>query len=226
MEQIEKAIIENEKLIYKLAHYFSNYASIEDLYQAGCIGIIKGFPNYDKERNVKFSTYIYSYIIGEMKKLVRETSSIKISPGIISLKGKILKAKDKLTQTLMRPPTTNELCKYLQIDEYELMEALNSNIILESLDNNVKDTNLLFHEIISAPNINYDDLIYLKNIIESLKEPEKTIMIERYYNDLTQSEIAKKIGLNQVDISRKECKVLAKIKTYNWLLKTKKLYLY
>lgn len=225
MEQIEQAILENEGLIYKLAYLFNNYASTEDLYQAGCIGIIKGFPNYDKTKKVKFSTYIYSYIMGEMKKLVREESPLKVSKETNTLREKILKAKDKLTQTLMREPTAGELCDFLEIREYELAEALNSNIISESLDTNVKNTNLLIHEIIESPNTNYDDLIYLKDQIENLDEPEKTIMIERYYRDLTQSEVAKHIGLNQVEVSRKECKVLSKIKSFNWHLKRKKLYL-
>ena len=73
----------------------------------------------------------------------------------------------------------------------------------------------MLHEIVSSPKINYDDLIYLKNRIISLEEPERSIMIERYYNDLTQREVAENLGLNQVDVSRKECKVLSKIKICN-----------
>lgn len=214
--EIEKLILENEKLIYKLAHKFKNYASIEDLYQAGCIGVIKGAPNYDKSKNTKFSTYIYTYILGEMKSLVQKENSLKVSKELNTLRGKILKASDKLSQILMRQPSTKELCDFLEIDEYSLAEALNSSITPESLDSSVKDTNLKFYEVISSPSINYDDLIYLKNKIISLEEPERTIMIERYYKDLTQKEIAKNIGLNQVEVSRKECKVLTKIKTYNW----------
>ena len=213
--EIENAILENEGLIYSLAHKFTNYASIDDLYQAGCLGIIKGFSNYDKSKNVKFSSYIYSYILGEMKSLIYKENTLKVSKDISSLKGKILKANDKLSQILMRKPTTEELCNFLEISEYSLAEALNSNITSLSLDNAVPDTNLMFHEIISSPSVNYDELIYLKNKIASLEEPEKSIMIERYYKDLTQREVAENLGLNQVDVSRKECKVLKKIKIYN-----------
>ena len=74
--ELEKAILENEGLIYKIASKFRNYASIEDLYQAGCIGIIKGFSNYDESKGVKFSSYIYSYIIGEMKDFLRKARSL------------------------------------------------------------------------------------------------------------------------------------------------------
>ena len=212
---IEKAILDNEGLIYKLAYKFTRYASIDDLYQAGCIGIMKGFSNYDESKNVKFSTYIYSYILGEMKSLIYKDNALKVSKEISSLRGKILKASDKLSQILMRKPTIKELCDFLEISEYSLAEALNSNVVSVSLDNNVKDTNLMLHEIISSPTINYDDLLYLKNKISLLEEPERTIMIERYYNDLTQREVAENLGLNQVDVSRKECKVLTKIKTCN-----------
>lgn len=219
MENITQIILENEGLIYKAANYFKNYSTIDDLYQAGCIGIIKGLPNYDKTKNTKFSTYIYSYIIGEMKKLVREDSPVKVSRDITTLRNKILKATDKLSQILMRAPTDKELCQFLEIEEYQLAEALNSTIYTESFDQTVGDTSLLMHEIISSPNINYDDLIYLKTEIESLEEPERTIMINRYYEDMTQQEIAKNIGLNQVDISRREKKVLSKIKRAHWLFK-------
>ena len=213
--ELEKAILENENLIYKLAYKFTNYACIDDLYQAGCMGIIKGFPNYDKNRGVKFSTFIYSYILGEMKGLIHRENTLKVSKDISALRGRILKASDKLSQKLMREPTTKELCDFLKISESNLAEALNSNVTSFSLDNYIGDTNLMFHEVISSPYINYDDLIYLKNEIIFLNEPERTIMIQRYYKDLTQREIAEKLGLNQVDVSRKECKVIKKLKTYN-----------
>ena len=213
-KDITQIILENEGLIYKVASYFTDYANKDDLYQAGCIGIIEGLPNYDSAKGTKFSTYIYSYILGEMKKLIREDKPIKVGRDITRLRGKILEASDKLSQVLMRNPTDKELCEFLEIEEYALAEALNSNIYTESLDQNVKDTNMLIHEVISSPNINYDDLIYLKNEIESLEEPERTIMINRYYEDMTQKEIAKNIGITQVDVSRRESKVLSKIKAY------------
>ena len=211
-EEVLNLILENEKLIYKAASYFSSYASIEDLYQVGCIGIIKGYPNYDQTRNTKFSTYIYSYIIGEMKKMIREDKPIKIGREMSHLKSQVLEAYNKLSQKLMRNPTDQELCEFLGIEEYNLAEIRNSNIIVESIDQNISDTNILMHEIISSPMINYDDLIYLKTEIESLEEPERTIMINRYFEDMTQSQVAKNIGINQVEVSRREKKVLSKIK--------------
>lgn len=210
-KDLKDVILENEGLIYKAASYFKGY-NIDDLYQAGCLGIISGTPNYDETKGAKFSTYIYSYIIGEMKKLVREDKPLKVSRDISKLKLKVNEANDFLTQKLMKKPTTLELCEFLDISEYDLYLALNSTANITSIDSNYNDTNMLIHEIIADKKINLDDLIYLKTEIEMLQEPERTIMISRYFEDMTQSEVAKSIGLNQVDVSRKESKVLSKFK--------------
>lgn len=211
-ENIQMAILENEGLIYKIANYYSSYCDIDDLYQAGCMGIIKGYANFKESKNTKFSTYIYSYILGEMKKVINEDKLLKVSRDINRLRSKILEANDKLSQIFMRKPSEKELCEFLGISEKCLVEALNSSFFSQSIDDNYGDTNMMLHEIISAPSTNYDDLLYLKMTIENLEEPERTIMIKRYYEDMTQSEISAKMGINQVDISRKEKKVLTKLR--------------
>ena len=216
-KDLKDIILENEGLIYKAASYFKGY-NIDDLYQAGCLGIISGAPNYDETKGAKFSTYIYSYIIGEMKKLVREDKPLKMSRDINKLKTKINEANDFLTQKLMHTPTTLELCEFLDISEYDLSLALNTANVT-SIDSNYQDTNMLMHEIIEDKKANLDDLLYLKTEIENLEEPERTIMINRYFEDMTQSEVAKSIGLNQTEISRKESKVLAKFKRVHWHFK-------
>lgn len=204
-------ILENEGLIYKLAHYFSNYVNIEDLYQAGCIGIIKASKNYQNDKNTKFSSYAYSYILGEMKALVRENKPFKFSKEIISLKSKVEKAKTLLTQKLMYEPTNEELSVFLEMPQSQIDELL-KNPQLNSMDDTYGDTNMLMHEIISMPDIDLDTLIMLKEVINNLEEPDRTIMIERYYEDMTQCEVAKNLGLKQTCVSRKEAKVLKKIR--------------
>jgi len=212
MEDIAEVIVENEKLIYKISSYFPYYQDKDDLYQAGCKGIIEAYNRYDASRDVKFTSYAYSYILGEMKKVVREDKSIKISRDINKLSNKLEKAKSLLSQTLMREPTTKELSDYLEIPEYYVIEALNSRVSLKSIDSNVGDTSMMLHEIISMPNADIDDLIFLKTELESLGEPERSIMISRYYEDMTQTEIASTLGLSQVDVSRREKKVLTKLR--------------
>ena len=210
---VKKLILNNEGLIYKIAHHFKSYSNMEDLYQAGCLAIINNYQNFDKTKG-SFSTYIYPYIFGEMVKTLNSYKPVKVSKDINTLRNKILKAEEILSQQLMRMPTYQELCDFLGIDEIELTEALNSNITIQSLESNIGDTNMLMEEILKDPYADYDDLLYLKLTIEALEEPERTIMIKKFYEDKTQSEIAAIIGTNQVDISRRTNKVLTKIKAH------------
>ena len=197
---MEELILEYEKLIYAVMRYFKNYQSKEDLFQVGCIGLINAYNNYNSNTNVKFSTYAYSYILGEMKKLVREDKGIKISRNITKLYSQIEKANMYLTQKLMRTPTLTEIANFLEIEEYLLIEALNStNVILDIDDIQVNnDTN------------EYD--LYLKEELNKLSSEELDLINKRYTLDMTQSEIANTLGLSQVQVSRKEHKVLEKLK--------------
>ncbi len=212
MPDITKLILENEGLIYKSASYFKQYGSIEDLYQAGVIGIMQAYKNYDPNSKAKFTTYAYSYILGEMKSLVRADKGVKVSRDITRLKSKIEEVKDKLSQTMMREPTTEELSECLDIPEYCIAEAINSNVSLRSIDESVGDTNMSLHEVISSPDANIDDLLYLRTELEQLEEPERSIMMSRYYEDMTQRETAENLGLSQVDVSRREGRVITKLR--------------
>lgn len=205
-------IVQNENLIYKIANYFTDYANIEDLYQAGCIAVINASKNYRDDMETKFSTFAYPYILGEMKSLIRKENLIKNSKEMLSLNKKLIEAKSLLTQKLMREPTNFELSQFLEMEEVEVTNILNSKFSISSIDSTYGDTDLLMHEIISSPCVDSDTLIMLKQIIESLEEPERTIMIKRYYEDMTQSEIAKDMGLKQTFVSRREKKVLQKIR--------------
>ena len=181
--------------------YFKNYPNKEDLFQVGCIGLINAYNNYNINSNIKFSTYAYSYILGEMKKLVREDRGIKVSRNIYSLYSKIDKTIGYLSQKLMRTPTLQEIGEFLEIDEYLLVEALNSVNSLLDIDN------------IQINNA-YDEYsnILLKEQLNNLSNEELDIINKRYMNDMTQSEVANSLGITQVQVSRKEHKVLEKLK--------------
>ncbi len=210
--ELTKTICENEKLIYKLANYFPYYADKEDLIQAGFKGMIDAYYKFDETKGTKFTTYAYAYILGEMREVIRKDKKVKISKEINTLKNKIEKAREKLTQSLMREPTNSELSAYLEVPLLELEEILNSNVVVNSIDSNIGDTNMLLEEIIKAPEMDIDALILLKTELENLEEPERTIMFERYYADMTQMEVANNLGLSQVDVSRREKKALTKIR--------------
>ena len=213
MDELTTLIMNNQGLIYEAMKHFKNYNNKEDLYQVGCIGFIKAYKNFKEDKGCKFSTYAFTYVLGEMKKLVREDKGIKISNQISKLNLKIDKAYILLSQKYMRIPTIKEVADYLEISEYLVSEAINSTVSIKSIDepvnNEGRETTL--QDIIGYTN-NIDDLIYLRNNLSKLTQEEKSIINNRYMYDLTQSETSKVMGISQVQVSRKEQKVLQKLK--------------
>ena len=213
MDEITNLILNNEKLIYSICNYFKNYSSKEDLYQAGCLGLISAYKKYNPNMNCKFTTYAYPYILGEMRKLVREDKGMKISREITKLNLKIEKAYILLTQKLMKEPSIEEIANYLEIPEYYVSEAILSLNKIKSIDEpvNSEGRELTLQEVIGKSN-NIDDLILLRDSLNNLTEEGRTLINNRYVNDYTQSETSKIIGMSQVQVSRKEHKVLEKLK--------------
>ena len=191
-----------------LNKYFKNYKNKEDLFQVGCIGLIEAYKKYNPNLNTKFTTYAFSYVVGEMKKLIRDDNSIKINRNIQLLKNKIEKCYGLLCQKYKRIPTTLELAKYLNIDELLVIDVLNSTNCVSSLDN---DTDFSLYEVI-GDECNLDDKLNFDNMLDNLSEFERTLINFRYVDDLTQSEVAKNLGITQVQVSRYEKKILMKLK--------------
>lgn len=212
---MENLILENKNLIYSMTRYFERYCNKEDLFQAGCIGMIIAYKNFDENMGVKFTTYAYPYILGEMKKVVRENKSFKVSRNIQLLSLKIEKANILLTQKLMREPTNIELSNYLEIPIDIINEAINSNMNVYSIDEpiNKEGKIVTLQDVLgNNENENIDDLILLKDELSKLSEFEKKLIQTRYENDLTQQQTAEVLGISQVQVSRKEQKILLKLK--------------
>ncbi len=209
-EEIDKY----SNLIYSITHYFEGYKNKEDLYQAGIIGLIEAYNKFDESYNVKFSTYAYKYILGEMRKLVREDKGIKISRNITKLNYQIEKAKMILYQKLYREPTIKELSNFLEVDEEEIIEALKTVNMLQSIDDpiNSEGKEVTLHDMISDNSMDLNTLIAFKEELNNLTPFEKEIINKRYLEDLSQSEVANILGLTQVKISREEAKIKQKIK--------------
>ncbi len=208
----EKIIFENQRLIYYAANFFKNYPYKEDLYQAGRLGMIKAFKMYNPNMGCKFTTYAFSYILGEMKKLVREDKGLKVSREISKLNLKIEKAYVLLTQKLMKEPSVSEIASFLEIPEFLVSEALMSLNKVRSISEPICDEGkeLTLEDIIGTED-NVDDLLMLKDALNSLNAEEKEIIENRYFKDLTQSETSKIVGISQVQVSRKEQKILQKM---------------
>lgn len=216
-QTINDILLENQNLIYSLTHSFSGYSNKDDLFQVGVIGLIKACQKYDANMGVKFTTYAYPFILGEMRKYVREDKGIKISRDIMKLNLKIEKASILLSQKLMREPTITELSQYLEIPEFQLAEAMKSINAIQSLDEpiNGKDgKEMSLHETISDINdMDLNSLIQLRDELSRLTPFEKNLIEARYMNDLTQQETAKILGISQVQVSRKEQNVLTKLRS-------------
>lgn len=208
MTELEQIIVLNEKLIYKLSSKFPNVPK-EDLYQAGVIGLIKAYNNYDKNSNTKFTTYAYNYIFGEMYELNNSSNTIKLNKDILKIYKKIEQARFLLTQKNSKEPTIKEISSFLNIEETIIQDIYNATRTIMSTD---EDNKII--DSISSKNNNIDSKIDLNDSINNLSEEERKIIILRYYKDLTQQEIANYLGLSQVKVSRYEQKSLTKMYKY------------
>lgn len=214
-DDLEKLIIDNQNLIYSITHNFTNYPNKEDLFQAGTLGLINAYYRFDPNIGVKFTTYAYPYIVGEMCQLVRKDKGIKVSRNISKLNLMIEKASILLSQQLMREPTMSELSNFLEISEYELYEAIRSNNAIQSIDEAINDDEkeMTLHDVVSQnADVDIDDLILLRQALENLDDFERDLIENRYMRDMTQSETSKVLGMSQVQVSRKEQKILMKLK--------------
>lgn len=208
-EELKELILNNQNLIYSIASKFKG--DKEDLFQAGCLGLIDAYQKYDSNYNTKFTTYAYPFIMGEMYKYVLGDKNIKLSPEIVKLNLAIKKAEDYLTQKYKRGPTDIELSSFLEIPVYKLVETRNCYQTL-SLDDDTNESSL--YDFVSSDDVSKDDLILLRDALNRLEAKEKELIIKRYFYNKTQQEVANELGINQVKVSREEGKVLTKLKKY------------
>ena len=180
------------------------------------MGIITAYLNYKPELDVKFTTYAYSFILGEMRKLVREDKSVKVSRNIQKLNLQIEKASLLLTQKMMREPTIGELAQFLEVPSYFVSEAINSTKPTYSIDeplNNEGKEITLQDTIGQIDDMDKDDLLLLKEELSKLNSFEQNLINKRYMEDLTQQQTADALGITQVQVSRGEKKILTKLRS-------------
>lgn len=210
-------ILDYEKLVVSIAMKFKNYYDLEDLKQVGMIGLIKAYENYREGYGTKFSSYAYTYIMGEILKYVNDNRGLKLSKEIITLNSKINKAKVLMEQKLGREPTITEISLFLEVDENMINEAINANELVKSLDyvlnEDSDEKNVEFYNCVGyVDEMMTPEIMDLKSEIEKLPEYEQQLIYYRYYEDFTQGEVGKIFNTNQVSISRNETKILRKLK--------------
>lgn len=211
MKSIEDVLIENERLVYSIINKFNSFQDKDDLYQVGMIGLINAYKNFDQSKNTKFSSYAYFYILGEVKKYVRESLGIKQDKKMEHLYLLVEKATILLTQKLMRYPTNKDIAEYLELDADMVREIKASKVLIDSLDQEIEDTSL--YDRIGYDEVSYSpELLDLRSELDNLEEFDRELIYERYYEDKTQKETSENLGVNQVKVSRSEKVILERLR--------------
>ena len=206
-------LLEYEGLVYGIINKYCSYFDKDDLYQVGMLGLVDAYRHYDSDLNTKFSTYAYYYILGEVRKFIKDSNLVKVSSDLIKLNSSVEKAKEAMSQSLGREPTLTELSLFLEIDEEKIEEARVASLDIRSLDYMIDDeSNDLYNSIISTDNGMNCEILDLKIALDGLSNEEKSLIVSRYFDDLTQTETSRELGISQVQVSRKEGKILEKLK--------------
>lgn len=217
----EYILQENLNLVRSVAHRFTNRGyEWDDLFQIGCIGLIKAVQRFDLNFSVRFSTYAVPMIIGEIRRFIRDDNPIKVSRPVKDVAYKVHRMQEALQGELGREPTVQEVAEKVAMAPQEVVAALEAVqpviSIYEPAVNDGTDQFLLLDQLKSnesAENSQIEKLA-LQEVLKKLSAKERNVIMLRFYDDKTQGEIAKKIGLSQVQVSRIEKQALKKIRLF------------
>ena len=218
-EAMNKLIELNLPLVTSISKKFINRGyDYEDIYQIGCMGLVKAINNFDEGFGVKFSTYAVPMIIGEIRRYMRDNNSIRISRSLKDLAYKALQTKEALAKRFDREPTIEEISNEMNMPKEEIINAFEAIVepisFYEPIFNDSGDSLFVFDQI--KDEINTTDRILNKiavnEAISKLNTREKRIVLLRFYNGKTQTEVAEEIGISQAQVSRLEKNALNKIK--------------
>jgi RNA polymerase sporulation-specific sigma factor len=207
----------NMRLVWSVVQRFLNRGyEPDDLFQIGCIGLLKSVDKFDLSYDVKFSTYAVPMIIGEIQRFIRDDGTVKVSRSLKETGNKIRKARDELSKRFGRVPTVAEIANFLEITSEDVVLAQEASrtpsSIHETVYENDGDPITLLDQIADNSENKWFDKIALKEAIRELDERERLIVYLRYYKDQTQSEVAARLGISQVQVSRLEKKILQQMK--------------
>ena len=220
-EDMTKLIEDNSRLVWSIVRRFNGRGyDIEDLYQIGSIGLIKAIQRFDTSFEVRLSTYAVPYILGEIKRFIRDDGPIKISRSIKELNIKIIELQKEYLNKYGKEITLEQLAKELKTSKEDIAMALDSARPVNSIedsqyrDNKTDKTISLIDQLSSGKDEENEitNRITIKKLISELKDNEKEVILLRYYKGKTQMQVAKILGITQVQVSRIERKVLEKMK--------------
>lgn len=220
-EACSTLIVENTPLLKSIVkRYLGKHVEYDDLLQIAGIGLLKAIKNFSTEFNVKFSTYAVPMILGEIKRYMRDDGYLKVSRSVKSISSKILRYIDAKAKENAEEPTVAQIAEEFGLDVSDVVFALDATKLPVSLyetasDKDGKETELIDRLPTDDDKKMLDDVI-LQDMLSKLSPREKKIVVLRYFRDMTQGEIARKMGVSQVQISRMENKILQKLKNlYN-----------
>lgn len=209
MSERENTVQQNLGLVHACAKRFKGRGiEYDDLFQAGCLGLLKAVDNFDEERGFKFSTYAVPVIIGEMKRLFRDGGAVKVSRSLKELSLKAVRESTKFIAENGREPSVSELAQRLDAEPEQVSQALSASQMPVSLTVSDDDGESQTDIPVDAPDEHLTELLSLKSEINNLPERDKNIIILRFFKNNTQSQTAEKLGMTQVQVSRRERKIL------------------
>lgn len=218
MSARDELISGNLRLVLSVIQRFTNRGeNLDDLFQVGCIGLIKAIDHFDINQGVRFSTYGVPMIIGEIRRYLRDNNSIRVSRSLRDTAYRAMQIKEKMTAENNREPTIEEIAKKMDVPREEIVVALESIVepvsLYEPVYSDGGDTIYVMDQVgDNNDDNNWLDEIALKEAIKSLNEREKNILSMRYFQGKTQMEVANEIGISQAQVSRLEKAALDKIK--------------
>ncbi len=221
MQARQEFICGNLRLVLSILRRFSNRGeNADDLFQIGCIGLIKALDNFDPSHDVKFSTYAVPMIIGEIRRYLRDNNAIRVSRSMRDTAYKALSAKERLTAANGREPTIEEIAKELDIPREDVSVALDAILdpvsLQEPIYHDGGDAVFVMDQIADEKNADdsWLEKISLKEAMRKLNEREQRILSMRFFQGKTQMEVANEIGISQAQVSRLEKNALGHMKKY------------
>ncbi len=204
-------ILANFRLVLSIVHRYSKKVSnIDDLFQIGCVGLIKSVDHFDIKQNVAFSTYAVPMIIGEIRRFIRESNSLRVSRGIRDVAYMALKAREMLELGSNDEVSVQEIADYIKLPVFRVvycLDAISEPVSLSDRAYNSDDDSFTLQDQIADPRQSesiWTDNVSLVQALSKLDQRERDILVKRYYQDKTQTEVSSEIGISQAQVSRLE----------------------
>ena len=209
----DEMIQQNMGLVHACAHKFKGRGiEYEDLFQAGCMGLIKATDAFDESRGVRFSTYAVPVILGEMRRLFRDGGTVKVSRTLKELSLKAVRTKERLSIEMGREPTVSELAGALDLEVSAVVEALSAATPALSLTGSDEEGAPQIDLPVQSPEEELSDRISLRQVLSLLEKKDQMLIRLRYFQGKTQVETAQALDMTQVQVSRREKKILLRLR--------------